>query len=174
MKKLVSLSLLAILLISCGGKESYEELDAVTGIYLFDINGSIIGDWNVPNDNRRDYTVYPNPSDGNVSLFIPSRTGAKPKAIWVVPGKCEASDDNDILTADIEFSVDEIQNASVLSDINLDHITSNVQLALTSLSEGFYKVFFQDENDGVYWQNIFISPGTLNFPDNSLLDAVCE
>lgn len=173
MKNLFRLVLVVAIFSSCGGKESYEELSAVTGMYLFDANGAAIGQWHVPNDNRRDYVAYPNPSDGVVNFIVPDRNGAQPKAMWVVPGECVANDDNDILSADIKFSVEEIQDAAVVLDLRLDSMTTNMTIGLGGLAEGFYKVFVQDENDGIYWQNIFISPGTLNFPDTSLMDESC-
>ena len=55
--------LIASLLFSACGTD-YKKIDAVTGLHLYDANGSAVGLWNSPNDNMDPSTlIFPNPNN---------------------------------------------------------------------------------------------------------------
>lgn len=152
---------------SCGS--SYEQLDNVTGLALFDINAAPIGRWNIPNDKRGESTVYPNPGNGNVFIF----TSFPISKIWVIEADCSASTDENILeqSEELSYTVSEVEPLSVLT-LELNSATE-ASLDMTKFSPGFYRVFYESDAGELYWQNIFIDPSVIEFLDYALLDEAC-
>ncbi len=153
--------------ISCSN-DSYQEIDKVTGLAIYDVNGGAIGLWNVPNDNSEVGVVFPNPSSGLVSLF-----SSEPLSrVWIVSADCSPSSDEDIraLSDDLIYTVSEVDNLAIRSfDLNGDFGNLNLQ----DLAAGFYRVFYESITGELFWQNIFIDPSVISFPDFSILDEAC-
>ena len=68
---------ICLVIFNCKNKENpepetepnYASIDVVTGLDLFDENGSPIGRWKFPNQKPGNGSTFPNPSTGIVSIY---------------------------------------------------------------------------------------------------------
>lgn len=176
MKRFTFILLAATLILACGDDSNseakanlYKNLDIVTGMALTDELGAPIGLWRSPNDKRDGLSIFPNPSKG---VFGLSFQNVEPKQFWIVPANCAS--DSDIIVGDIDFSFekDQITNLALRNGF----VPSNgiiINMNLTDLKDGFYKIFFELSNGDIRWQNVYISPelNHLNYLDQ--LNAAC-
>ena len=161
--------------LSCGEKTTTQVIDfsninKVTGIDLFDINGEAIGRWREPNHNPGDSRAFPVPGDGNLFIFSQSNI----QRVMVIPADCIMDETENIvaLSQELAYDIEDIEEFVVL-DVPTPNFNMNLALDLTNLEAGFYKVFFIINADENYWQNIYIDPGVTSFPDIDFLDVLC-
>lgn len=150
---------------------TFRDIDIVTGLDMTDALGAPIGRWKFTNNKAGEVSVFPNPSDGNVSLF--STEGIA--RVMLIPATCL----NDSTTVDIpgqsqmlDFSLEEIEALQV-KDFQVLVDANEIILDYTDVSAGFYRVFYQIGNE-FFWQNIYIDPAVNNFPNLDFLQGLCE
>jgi len=152
-----------------------ENLDTITGLELFDENGSPIGLWQQPNNRRGDNLIFPVPSSGIINLVAQRDATGNPinfQRVIIRNGSCCMEQKNE--ARDDVFTLDRISSFPVEDiDMGIDDF-SFFQIDMTSFGEGFYKIFMQLENDSIFWQNVYIDPSSTNFSDFTFLDTVCE
>ena len=150
---------------------TYTSIDTITGISLYDENGQGIGRWHSPNDNPGDHVVFPNPSNGNLQLYSESVFSN----LWLLPASCASDNDPDIVTAsnDVVYGQDEIESLALLTLMPPDNQPTSLRLDFSSEDKGFYRLFLKTIDGDIFWQNIFINPSVVNFPDTRMLDEHC-
>jgi hypothetical protein len=183
MKKYVYLCLClltALAFNSCEDDESpmpqpesdYTHIDIVTGIRLFDANGSAIGQWRSPNDNTGEISAFPNPNIGTLLVISPQDI----VRIVLVPANClldSTTENIPILSESLEYSEEELE---VVKIKDLPIMAGNNQLALdfTDVPPNFYRLFVQVAGGVFFWQNLYIDPSANNVPSLEVLDTACE
>ena len=171
---------LGLFLFSCGDDDNpepqptvdYTAIDVITGMDFFDENGSPIGRWGFPNYNPSDVFVYPIPSIGVVSVGSQDKV----ERIWLVPVNCfkdSVTMNITTLSENLTYEISEIE-AVQIKDIPTPDFNGAVQLDFSDVNTGFYKIFYQKENDSIHWYNIYIDPTVNNFPDFSFMENNCQ
>lgn len=171
----ISLTLIALLIVSCDSTDdmpTFDKVDVVTGIYLNDLNGQLVGLWNYPNEKAGDATVYPNPFVDVMAFSSLSKF----KNLWIIPADCLT----DGITADVtnrslslDFKVSEVQALELFEYVNNSDLNS-INLNLESLDSGFYRLFYENESEEVFWINLYkITEEDLFENLNEVLDSVC-
>ena len=167
-------------MLSCKSKEdpkpqiqpTYMDLDVVTGIDLYDDNGSPIGRWKSPNDKQGEILTFPNPSISTVSVF----SLQKIVRIWLIYTDCltdSVTVDIPGLSQDLDYEIAEIEEAQIM-DISIPDFNNQVAIDFSNYGKGFYKIFYQIDNGTLYWQNIFIDPTASSLPTYESLDDFCN
>jgi len=149
----------------------YSDIDVITGMDFFDQNGQAIGRWGFPNHNPSDVFVYPIPNIGIVSV----NSQDKLKRIWLVPVNCfkdSVTMDITMLSESVTYETSEIE-AVQIKDIPTPDFVDVVQLDFSDVNIGFYKIFYQKENDAIHWRNIYIDPTVNNISDFSFMENNC-
>lgn len=149
----------------------YHELQVITGIDLFDANGSPIGRWKTPNDKPGDASVFPNPGIDLVALYSPQPL----IHVWLIPTDCvldSITADIPALSQDLFYEIDDLE-AVQIKDIPLTGANNQINLDLSDVPKGFYKVFFQIESEELFWQNIYVDPSAADIPSFEELDGAC-
>ena len=171
---LVSFSIFSF--ISCNDDEisesnnNYVLVDSVTDLYLYDENGAAIGKWRDPNVKRsEDAFVYPIPATD--ALFVSSNSFIT--NIWVIKGDCFQEDIDNIedLSQNLIYEVSELEPNEFTA--NFSSQTPNFQIDFRDYEKGFYRIFYEIENDVIYWENLYVDPTATNFPDIVFLDNEC-
>ena len=150
----------------------YQELEIITGLDFFDENGAAIGRWKSPNHNPGEITTYPNPNTGNAFVYSPNKI----VRIWLIPSCCATdSTTTDIpsLSQDLTYTISQLENAQV-KDISLIDFNNSTALNFNDVSAGFYKIFYELENEDLFWQNLYIDPSATNFPTFDFLNNLCN
>lgn len=150
----------------------YQELEIITGLDFFDENGAAIGRWKSPNHNPGEVTTYPNPNTGNAFAYSPNKI----VRIWLIPSSCATdSTTTDIpsLSQDLTYTISQLENAQV-KDISLIDFNNSAALNFNDVSVGFYKIFYELENEDLFWQNLYIDPSATNFPTFDFLNNLCN
>ncbi len=175
MKGFLKLSFFCLLIVGACDEGSdglnYESLEATTGLQWVDANGNLVGKWKIPNDYNPSSAIYPNPSNGIISI-----SALEPlKRFWIVPATCVNENNSQIpnLISSVSYSVEDIEARSV-KDFVIQSNNLNVVGDLSDLSSGIYKVFIELDNGTINWFSIYIDPQQNNFPDLEFLDLVCN
>lgn len=149
----------------------FSNIDVVTGLYLFDDNGNAVGRWRDPNDNRNDITAFPVPGNGIISVFGLTNISD----IYLVPATCLY----DSTTVDIigqsestGFDIEDIEEFDVAKIENTGN-AELLQFNFTDQNAGFYRLFYVQDSETIYRQNIYFDPSITNFPDFAFLDDIC-
>jgi len=149
----------------------YQSLRAVTGLEMLDASGASFGKWKTPNQNPGSGILFPIPGNGNISFL----GGEEFKKIWITPARCVIDTVNtniEIASLSISVDIEDIEEI-VLEEYNASGNTIN--LDLSNLGQGFYKIFYQMENnDDVSWVNYYLDPNYSGIPDIDLLDMECN
>ena len=175
-KYLFLLGLISIvcLVTSCEDVEptlDYASLEVVTGLALKDANAQSIGLWRQPNQNTQNVDIYPIPNDGNIAVF----SGEIISRIWIIPASCiQDTENNDIetLSQSLAYDEEDLEEVSV-QEIEVVDFMGNLNLNLTDLSPGFYKIFYRMSNGELGWTNSYTDPSQNSFPDIAFLDGLC-
>lgn len=149
----------------------FRDIDIVTGLDLYDFNGTPVGSWEKPNHKPGDAFVFPIPNNGIVSF----NSQLAIKNIWIVAASCAKDELNTGIETEsnqLVFSTSDIEAASVQSFLDLNQ--SSLQLNLQDRAEGFYKLFYQNNSDELFWYNMYIDPDQENYPDIDVLDNACN
>lgn len=181
--KFYLLSILStLLLFSCNDDDNnnpdpeppteYQELGFVTGLDLFDENGSPIGRYKDPNHKTGEVSVFPIPNNGVFSVFSQTQV----ERLWLIPAECVIDTINmDIfnLSQSLTYELSELENAQI-KDINTANSGMQFQLNFSDVDAGFYRLFYQMTTEELFWQNIYIDPNATGFPDFTILDNACN
>jgi hypothetical protein len=151
--------------------KDYSSIDVITGLRLTDVNGQALGLWRTPNDNPVNTFVFPNPNNGVVSVFSPDPINT----IWILNVDClneELASDQITLAQLVYFGPEDIDKIDIQQFPG--NGTNQLNLNLTDLSKGFYRVFIELDSEVIIpWHNIYIDPEISTFVDLSELDAAC-
>ncbi len=173
----VFLLFICISLVSCEPDDDpakdlkYSSIDVVTGMDLFDANGQAIGRWREPNDKRGNITAFPVPGNGNVAIIGIQNI----KRILVIPSTCfrdTVTEDIIGLSQSTAYDIEDIEEFKLL-DQSLEMSSEIINLNLSDLNAGFYKIFYIENEESIFRQNIYIDPNVNNFPDFTALDTAC-
>ena len=157
MKNVLSLALVALILVACGGNDdssntSEADLKLVTGIFVraSEFGPSIqLGNPNVIEGN---YTMYPNPAIGVLSI----QSSSIITHVLFIKGnpqkRYQDTDFSTILNSNLYTELS-ISDASELSFKELNE--NNLNVNLENLNFGYYKVFIK-VNDEIFWNNVYI------------------
>jgi len=150
--------------------KDYTSIDALTGLRLTDTNGQAIGLWRDPNDKPGNTSVFPNPNSGAVFVFSPEPI----QTIWILNADCIHDEINeDIISLAESLSFDTTQ----INDIDIQQYPANgtnqLNLNLSDLTKGFYRLFLELDSGEINWHNIYIDQNATTFIDLSELDVIC-
>lgn len=154
--------------------EHYKSIDVITGVDFYDANGLPIGRWGFPNHKKgEDIFVYPIPNNGvfSVSTFNQKTI----KRIWLVAAECmkdSVTVDIQTLSQNLSYTVSELETAQI-KDIPTPDFIDAIQLDFSDVAAGFYKLYYQNESDEIFWYNMHIDPNVTNFPDFDFMDNNC-
>jgi len=176
-----------LLIVACGDSEqpqmsepSFADVDVVTGLQLTDAAGQLVGLWRQPNQKPGSLLLFPNPAGDVVSLAKPSGSNAPAdmSQIWIVQADCLRDDETtDITLQSLSLSYEQqvVDPLSVLKITPQSIDSGIIQLDLSSLSSGFYKVFVADSAGSLFWINLYkssnIGSQVLQFAE---LDGACQ
>ena len=150
----------------------YSKIDVITGMDFFDFNGLPVGRWGFPNHKTTDdIYIYPNPATG--VIYLSSQVTIK--RVWLVAADCfkdSITMNIPTLSQDLNFPVADLQAAQI-KDIPTPDFMDAAQFDFSDVATGFYKLFYQKDNDEIFWHNIYIDPTVNNFPDLSFMDNNC-
>ena len=150
---------------------SFKDIDVVTGITFRDAQGQLVGQWRNPNDFTGPTVVFPNPVNDVASILS---VDLNVKKIWVVNAQCLNTDEQNPLfleVASLEYSVEEL-NTNSIKALDIDPVF-NLDLNLSDLRPGFYRIFIQLENDDLHWNNVFVDPDVNLFTAFEMMDNSC-
>jgi hypothetical protein len=149
----------------------YAELDVVTGLDFYDENGSPIGRWKSPNNNPGAVYTYPNPNTGVVAI----NSQEKIVRIWLIPADCVTDNTIDIpeLSSNLTFEIPELESVQI-KDIPLTDFNTQINLNLSDVAAGFYRIFFELETGTILWENIYADPSVSSIPTFDFLDGLCD
>ncbi len=151
--------------------KTFKDIDVVTGMNLYDVNGAAIGKWKDPNINPGDVSVFPNPCLGE--LFVNSQE--KILRLWLIASQCKVGESDNIESQSLGINFEESElDASALRTFNTPNFQDVLLLDFSDLPKGFYKLFYETEEAEIFWQNLYIDPTVNNIPDLTALDAACN
>ena len=170
LKSIIHVLCVIILFVSCGVNDD-KEIDVVTGLHLFDANGSALGLWNEPNDNLGDALCYPNPSNGILSLASQDQI----IKVWILEGNCMASSDETIRedASTLNYTIGKIEEQQI-REIPIIDFNGIITLNLTDLGEGFYRIFYMTVPEDLFWQNVYVDPNITSFQDLLFINDACN
>lgn len=183
--KYLQILTLVLIGIACGddgdGQQhslSFQDLDVVTGIDLTDASGALVGLWRSPNQNTGGSTAFPNPAGDVVNLAVNPSSIAGIQEVLVVPATClldRSTTDIPLKSLSLSYTRDEVASLSAKT-ILLDTNPSTLQLDLSDLTTGFYKVFYIATDDNLYWINVYKDASLAGQPVLSFqaLDQACD
>lgn len=152
----------------CGDSDEEDfdptRIDIVTGMQVVDAQGTSIEQWGNPNlPNTIRATVFPKPATGTIRVI----TSSSMKNIWLVSGfptKRFVDTNFQQLFAQNPYNVGEIQTNSTRAFENLDQ--TNITINLDGLSQGYYRMFIQFQDDTFTWDNFYVGvSSSTNFDD---------
>ena len=162
MKKIITFVCIIALLAACGDSDEEDfdptRIDIVTGMQLVDTQGAAIEQWGNPNlPNVARAAVFPKPATDVIRV----ETSSSIKTIWLVSGSPTRRfvDTNfQEVFAQNSYDVSEIETNSVRAFENLDQ--TDIALNLDGLSQGYYRIFIQFQDDSLTWDNFYIGAST--------------
>lgn len=173
MKKIVTNILIITLLVACGDSDSEDfdptRIDIVTGMLLTTPQGTISELWGNPNlpTNPRS-NIFPKPATGTIRVI----TNSQIKNIWLIsgfPSRRFVNTDFQEVFAENPYQVGEIEANSIRSLANLN--ATDINLNLDGLSEGYYRIFIQFQDDSLTWDNFYVdTSGSVNLTDINFWD----
>ena len=160
MKKLMMVFFFISLFMSCSNDDKIENsltsqtnINLVTGIDLRQDEFSETIRLGNPNTFIDQTLVYPNPPVDFLS--IQTFNGADISSVWIVNGQKEKiyQDLNfdSVLNSDL-YTIQELENQATLQF--LDNASSNLLVNLENLSDGYYRIFIE-VNENIEWHNIY-------------------
>lgn len=158
MKKILALMVIFTLLISCGDDDSEDfdptRLDIVTGMNLTNDLGQIEAVWGNPNVSvTSSVAVFPKPAFGTIRIEATTSI----KNIWIVRGvpSRRFTDTNFVqVFAENPFQQNEVEAISFKTFDNLN--TNNIVLNISDISQGYYRIFVQLQDDSIISDNIYV------------------
>ena len=151
-------------------------IDTVTGLNLFDENGSPLGQLGTPNDKQGDAILYPIPAIDRFTIQVQSGVVDK---IYTIPSDCddeEVPSDVTTLLESHSYTVEELELAAGTNTANtysLPGASVDIDIEFSSKSPGFYRVFILKADGELLWYNTYIDPNVTNYPDFSFYDMLC-
>ncbi len=153
---------------------NYADIDVVTGVVLVDDNGMPLGTWNIPNENKGNIGIFPNPCQS--FLFLESAEAIA--NIWIIPANCVSENlNNNIpdLSLSLEYNISEIESKQVRKIEGPPFNNNSLVLDLSGLEAGFYRIFFETDSGVIHWQNFYnIDGGLGNLELTEYLDEACD
>ena len=177
MKRIGIIILGSLLWMGCGNdeeqlSEAYTDINIVTGLDLYDLNGNSIGTWEKPNHRPGPLRIYPIPAGDALTVSSQSII----TDIWVIPASCEKDTTKrniSELSLDLRYSMSEVE-MNKISSVQIDNFNNSLSINLTGSTPGFYRLFARTPNDDLFWQNFYYDPELVPLLDLSLLDLVCN
>jgi len=154
--------IIATFLLSCKknkvedkAQTSHLGIQLVTGVALADNNGNPIGQVGNPNIKKLDVHVYPNPSNGITSQSAQATLAH----YWLVPGVKNTTFESIDFQTELNnhtYADADLDNLAVLSGaLNVDNLTHD----FTSVTTGYYRLFYRMNSGSLGWHNLYIEPG---------------
>jgi len=175
--KAVLIFSLFIFSVGCKDDDSssnFEKINTVTGISYFDENASAIGRWQFPNEKETDILLFPVPAVDVITLASQEPL----KNVWVILGDCEDEDVGEEIpqmSQSLNYEVSEIEARQILAFTGTELSDEFLTINISSLDEGFYRMFFETELGEIFWKNFYKSNEPLSGQDiGAVLDNACE
>ncbi|WP_272022432.1 hypothetical protein [Olleya namhaensis] len=160
MRNYVLLLILFLSIFSCTDCEddaiievNQEDIDLVTGLDIRQDEFSEVIRLGNPNILQGQSIVFPNPAVNY--LNIKTNNSLNLSSVWIVDGYQRKiyQDINFDTTLNSNLYSEDFLNANARLDF-LDNSSSNLQINLENLTEGYYRVFVKI-NDAIEWHNIY-------------------
>jgi len=138
---------------------------------LYDATGADLGTWREPNDYHPNISAFPNPANGNITVSGVTNI----TRIMVIPANCFRDTETENipeLSVSSAYDIEDIEEFEVL-DLEFTSATDLIFLDLSDRSEGFYRVFFIENSETIYRQNIYIDPDMGNVVDVTAINNAC-
>ncbi len=165
--------------IACNDDESpiapidsyFENVNTVTGLYLYDINASGIGKWRQPNVKKsEEVNIYPIPASDVLNIS----SNLHITNVWIIEAACYNEDTENIEELSQALSYEKAELVPIEFTATFSSPTDNFQINLEAYEKGFYRLFYEINNDQIYWENLYVDPAVSNFPDFNFLDDLCQ
>lgn len=162
MKRIVMCLCVIALLAACGDSDDEDfdptRVDIVTGMQLSDAQAANIELWGNPNiPTVRRAVVFPKPATDVIRVV----TSSSIKNIWLVSGfpTRRFFDTNfQEVFAQNSYDVSEVAASSIRALENLDQ--TEIVINLDGLSQGYYRIFVQFQDDSLTWDNFYVGVNT--------------
>lgn len=156
------------LLAACGDADEEDfdptRIDIVTGMQVVNTQGAAVEQWGNPNlPNVARATVFPKPATDVIRV----ETTSSIKHIWVISGfptKRFVDTNFQQVFAQNSYDVEEVSANATRTLENLNQTIVDVNL--DGLSQGYYRMFIQFQDDSLTWDNFYVAgSGSVNFDD---------
>jgi hypothetical protein len=162
MKKIVMYLGVIAFFVACGDSDTEDfdptRIDIVTGMQLVDAQATAIELWGNPNTPFvRRAVVFPKPATDVIRV----QTSTSIKNIWLVAGfpTRRFFDTNfQEVFAQSSYDVGEVALSAIRALENLDQ--TDITLNLEGLSQGYYRMFVQFQDDSITWDNFYVGVST--------------
>jgi|GEM_PF-2922809 len=130
------------------------QLDIVTGVKFYDINGEAIGQAGNPNTKKSDVlAIYPNPNDGNITVQCSNNEGF---TVWITRAeKYLEFSDFDYVNLNFNYEDELLETNKVLkgnTDLNI------LAFDISLLGKGYYRLVAKDNIGNTLIENLYFDP----------------
>jgi hypothetical protein len=173
MKKWMFGMMMLIVFVSCGdnNREDFDprRIEIVTGMNLTDANGIPVEQWGNPNvPSNVNFSIFPKPAFESIRI----RTNSAMQRIWLirgVPTQLLFDTDFDQVFAETPYQFADVE-AYAFRTIETPS-TTEVDVSLTDITQGYYRVFIELANGSIIWDNIYVQgSNTVDFIDINFWD----
>jgi len=150
-------------------KIEINDLALITGLNIVNHNGDILKGFGNPNDAkhtsinndgsigvRTNYSILPNPA---VDVIYVHANGSI-TSLWIVPGHISTQYQNidfDEVYKSTAIDTTGIDKKSVINNTDQVFADGQLNLNISDLEQGFYKIIVEVDNSNLFWQAIYKS-----------------